>query len=71
MELSRRQTEVVECVARGMPDKRIAAKLHISIDTVRAHIQQAASRIPGESHPRHRLTLWFFSISLDESAEKR
>lgn len=64
-ELSHRQTQVVERVARGLPDKRIAAELGISIDTVRFHIQAAAARIPGDSTPRHRLTLWF--ISLDES----
>lgn len=68
MELSRRQAQVVECVARGMPDKRIAAKLEISIRTVQNHIREAASHIPGIGTPRHRLTLFFFNI--DFSGDK-
>lgn len=64
-ELSHRQAQVVERVARGLPDKRIAAELGISIDTVRFHIQAAAARIPGDSTPRHRLTLFFFTIEDD------
>lgn len=66
MELSRRQLEVAECVARGMPDKRIAAKLHLSINTVRRHVQDAAARIPGDTAPRHRLTLFFLNLSSDD-----
>jgi DNA-binding NarL/FixJ family response regulator len=67
VELSTRQAQVVELVARGKPDKVIAAELQISIDTVRFHIKSAAARIPGDSSPRHRLTLFF----LDVSDEKR
>lgn len=62
VELSKRQTEVTECVARGMPDKCIAIYLHISIRTVQRHVQEAASRVPGESSPRHRLTLFFLQL---------
>ena len=65
-QLTERQAQVVERVARGLPDKRIAAELQISIDTVRLHIQAAASRIPGDGSPRHRLTLFFFSITDEE-----
>lgn len=69
MELSRRQAQVVECVARGMPDKRIAAELQISIYTVRRHIQDAADRIPGTTSPRHRLLLFFLNtIEPEEKA---
>jgi FixJ family two-component response regulator len=61
--LTPRQAEIVERVARGMPDKRIAAELRISIDTVRQHIQAAAARIPGsELRPRHQFTLFFFGV---------
>jgi DNA-binding NarL/FixJ family response regulator len=70
MPLTERQAEVVERVAHGKPDKVIARELRISIDTVRAHIQQAASRVPGNTAPRHRLTLWFFSISSDDAEKK-
>ena len=66
MKLSVRQAQVVECVARGMPDKRIAAKLNISICTVRRHIQEAAARIPGGTTPRHRLMLFFLNVSTDD-----
>jgi DNA-binding NarL/FixJ family response regulator len=61
-ELTKRQAEIVERVAKGLPDKRIAAELDISIDTVRHHIQAAADRIPGDGRPRHRLTLFFFNV---------
>lgn len=67
-DLTTRQAQVVACVARGLPDKRIAAELRISIDTVRYHIQAAAARIPGESSPRHRLTLFFLNVTEDEAA---
>jgi DNA-binding NarL/FixJ family response regulator len=67
-ELSTRQAQVVERVAKGQPDKVIAAELNISIDTVRFHIQSAAARIPGDSSPRHRLTLFFFSIDDEKKA---
>ena len=63
--MSKRQAEVVELVARGLPDKRIAAELHISVRTVRCHIQAAAARIPGDSTPRHRFMLFFFGVEED------
>lgn len=63
MELSKRQAQVVECVARGMPDKRIAAKLEISIDAVRFHIQAASAKIPGNAPPRRKLMLFFLNIA--------
>lgn len=61
--LTTRQAQVVERVAKGLPDKRIAHELGLSIDTVRHHIQEAALRIPGEGRPRHRLTLFFFNVT--------
>lgn len=62
IDLTRRQAEVVERVAKGLPDKHIAAELGLSIDTVRHHIQAAATRIPGDGRPRHRITLFFFGV---------
>lgn len=67
-ELTVRQAQVVERVAKGLPDKRIAHELGISIDTVRHHIQSAAARIPGAERPRHRLTLFFLGVSDDSAA---
>jgi DNA-binding NarL/FixJ family response regulator len=66
VELSKRQAEIAGYVARGLSDKRIAATLHISIYTVRRHVQEAASHIPGDSTPRHRLTLFFLNITAEE-----
>ncbi len=64
--LSTRQAQVAECVARGLPDKVIADRLGLAIETVRAHINLAAQKIPGKTARRHRLTLWVFGIT-DES----
>lgn len=44
-ELSGRETEVLELVARGYPNKRIARELHISEKTVKAHLTQVFQRI--------------------------
>ena len=61
-ELTHRQAQVVACVKAHMPDKQIAARLGISVDTVRYHIEAAAARVPGNGPPRHRLTLFFFTV---------
>lgn len=66
--LTPRQAAIVELVARGLSDKAIARETGLSVDTVRQHIQRAANRLPGEGRPRHRLTLWFFNISDEDSA---
>lgn len=63
MELSKRQAEIAAFVARGYPNKKIAAELGVSVKTVAEHIREAAERVPGEGWPRFRLTLWFFNLS--------
>jgi DNA-binding NarL/FixJ family response regulator len=67
IELTPRQSQVVERVAHGLPDKRIAAELRISVRTVHRHVQDAAAHLPGGSSPRHRLTLFFFNVADDPS----
>lgn len=67
-ELSPRQAEIASLVARGLSDKVIAARTELAIETVRVHIQNAAARLPGNSSPRHKLTLWFFNIEEEEKA---
>lgn len=63
--LSTRQAEIAALVARGHPDKIIAAETGLSIKTVQAHIQAAVAKIPGNTSPRHKLVLWFFGIDDD------
>lgn len=55
--LTPRQRAVAELVAAGRTSKAIAGELGLSVDTVKAHVVAAASRIPGDGSPRHRLTL--------------
>ena len=64
VELSKRQREVAERVAKGFSSKRIAHDLRLSTRTVEEHIRVTAERLgPGQGNPRHRITLWFFHIS--------
>jgi DNA-binding NarL/FixJ family response regulator len=42
--LTKREREVIELVAAGEGTKAIAAKLHISTNTVRDHIKRAMRR---------------------------
>jgi len=44
-ELSARESEVLQLVARGLPNKRIARELQISEKTVKAHLTQVFQRI--------------------------
>ena len=62
--LTPREKQIAALVARGMPNKVIAAKLGVSTRTVEAHIQHAAQRIGREDiSPRHSLTVWFYDLS--------
>lgn len=60
--------EIASLVARGLPDKVIATRIDLSVHTVHRHIQEAAARIPGDSSPRHRLTLFFLQLEADSAA---
>lgn len=64
-ELTHRQAQVIERVARGESDKAIAHELHISIYTVRSHIERIAAKLPGETPRRHRLLLFFLNVEPD------
>lgn len=64
--LSVRQAEVAALVAKGLPDKQIAARTGLSIKTVQVHVQAAAAKLDYyDGSPRRRLTLWFFDIPAD------
>lgn len=65
-ELTQRQAQVAERVARGLSNKQVAQDLGVSVETVRQHIREAAERLPGPAWPRHRLTLWFFQVGADQ-----
>ncbi len=47
--LTRRELEVLELLADGMPNPGIAAHLHISINTVRNHVQNLLTKLGAHS----------------------
>lgn len=65
--LSTRQAQIAEYVARGLANKVIAHRTGLDIETVRVHVKAAAAKIPGQSTPRHKLTLWFFNVLEEET----
>lgn len=68
VKLSPRQMDVTALVARGIPDKQIAARLGLSVRTVQMHIEIAASKIHGPESPRNRLMLFFLQLEDDSAA---
>lgn len=64
--LTPREAEIARLVARGRSYKGIATELGISIDTVKAHVRNAASRIPGRAPAKTKLIL--FVVQLRKSA---
>jgi len=67
-ELTPRQREVAELVARGLSDKAIARELGLSTETVKAHLKHAAERIPGDGRRRYKVMVWFFSLRDGDNA---
>lgn len=47
--LTRRELEVLELLAEGMPNPEIAGRLHISINTVRNHVQNLLTKLGAHS----------------------
>lgn len=68
MVLTPRQQEVAGLVAKGMTARQIADRLGIAEQTVKIHIQDAAEQLPGETAPRHKLTLWFLQSGPSDAA---
>ena len=54
--LSEREDEVVRCVARGMPNAEVAASLHVSLSTVKAHLAAPMSKL--DARNRVELVIW-------------
>lgn len=67
MNLTPRQAEVARLVAKGYSDKAIAREIGISPDTVKAHVRDAAQRVPGSGRARFRLLVLF--ITTEQSAK--
>ena len=51
-----REREVLQLIARGYRYKEIAARLHLSIKTVEAHVSSVLRKLQLSS--RHELTRW-------------
>lgn len=62
-ELTSRQAEIARLVARGLSNRAIARETGLALDTVKAHVSEAAARIPGDGRPRYRLILWVLNVS--------
>lgn len=66
--LTPRQSEIAALVAKGLSNKAIARETGLAIQTVKNHIDGAATRLPGDGRPRHRILVWFFSLSDEDKA---
>ena len=55
-ELTSREREVLQLIARGYRYKEIAARLHLSVKTVEAHVSNVLRKLQLSS--RHELTRW-------------
>src|SRR4249919_754350 len=55
-ELTAREREVLQLIARGYRDKEIAARLHLSVKTVESHVSNVLRKLQLSS--RHELTRW-------------
>ena len=60
--LTTRQKQIAELVGRGLSTKAIAQETGLAVPTVNDHVKRAAAKLPGETPPRYKLTLWFFSL---------
>jgi DNA-binding NarL/FixJ family response regulator len=54
--LTAREREVLQLIARGYRYKEIAARLHLSVKTVEAHVSSVLRKLQLSS--RHELTRW-------------
>jgi len=56
--LTQREREIVRALAGGASDKEIAKELHLSVNTVRSHVQNAIRRMGARSR-EHAVALLF------------
>lgn len=55
--LTRRQRDVVRALLDGLTCPQIARRLHISVRTVRQHVEDVAAVLPGSQPPIRRILL--------------
>lgn len=60
--LTDRETEVVAAVARGLSNAEVAAELHVSVSTVKAHIAASMSKLGARN--RVELVIWAYEHQL-------
>lgn len=68
--LSKREAEVLHLAAHGMLNKEIGDKLHISIRTVHAHVENARIKL-GARNRIHAVFLFFIVGISDNIAKPR
>lgn len=56
VQMTPRQREVIELIAEGMSNKKIAAELHISIHTVKSHIRHIMKKL--DLNTRLQISAW-------------
>jgi DNA-binding NarL/FixJ family response regulator len=56
-DLTPRERQVAELIARGLTVKAAARALDVSPSTVEVHIRNAAAKLCGAGPPRHRITI--------------
>ncbi|MBA4861128.1 response regulator transcription factor [Streptomyces sp. PSKA54] len=64
-ELSARETEVVTLVARGLTNAEVAARLHITVGTVKTHLTRIQNKI--EARNRVEIAAWAWESGLMNS----
>ncbi|UBV44138.1 LuxR C-terminal-related transcriptional regulator (plasmid) [Deinococcus taeanensis] len=67
--LTRRERDVLELLAQGVPDKKIAQRLHISATTVSKHVSSMLGKL--EVHNRVELARWALDHGLTSAAGLR
>jgi len=68
-ELTPRQRQVADLVAKGLSDKAIAKRLEISVYTVRAHVAAVAAKLNLPARRRHALTVFVLTRDGDLQVE--
>jgi DNA-binding NarL/FixJ family response regulator len=61
-QLTRRETEIAQLVARGHTNKEIARQLFLSVRTVETHVDRILGKL--DFHTRSRLAAWVTQLQL-------